>query len=172
MKDKKPEWFEIAEKDATSQSPVVKPRRSISTIAIVATLAILGTGAVVAQISEEEEATAETPALTAGKVSGTTTPSTTGSATSVKAVVAAPAESTTPAPQAATPANPTAPANPSAGGVANPMTNGGGRGDDDERGEHEGFEDGDDDHPRPAIGKFGKHGPRPPHREEGEGDDD
>jgi len=54
--NKKPEWFEIAENDGPIAPP--KASKTLPLAAVIATLLILGIGAVVAQVQEESPATA------------------------------------------------------------------------------------------------------------------
>ena len=155
MADKKPEWFELADNDASS-AQVTKVNKKIPAITLLLSGLVIATGAFFASASESD---AEAEGLTAqtevaavaatdnGATNNSTVDTTSTPATHSKVVATAPATQSVSTTQNA-PAAPAAPAgvkNPAVGGVPLPS----GRGDDDddreggehhERGEHEGGE--------------------------------
>lgn len=172
MVPKKPEWFELADSDQPEVTVVTRRRRVRPVIALVVSGAIIGTGALFANVEDKEIAHADDvvapsidnnagisrsddPSTSNGAVANDSTPQ--NSTNNSKSAIANPST---------TSGNGGGVANPSTQDkIQNPMTSGGGR-------NHEFGEDDDDDH------KSGLRPPRHGHDDERhgfgerEGDDD
>ncbi len=149
MTDKnKPEWFEIAEADAPVQ--IRKVKKSLPIAAVVASLLIIGVGALVAQTQEEPPANAtETSASATDQTPAPSSASneTTATDTSISSNTSTPSK--TPTKQSAKPsASPTQSTNLQNPSIAKLPTKGG---EDDENegrehhGDRESHSEGDDD---------------------------